>query len=559
MTASGVSVRTGAHALFEVLEQWGIDLLFTCPGSTEAAVLDASIDVPAMRMVLTTHESIAVSAADGYARVTGRPAVAYLHANVGLANGIAHLACAASTRTPMLVLNGLKSTEMQNRGGFTTSPYPAEPARQYVREARVLLETGALAEDLTRTIAATLTEPGGPAYLGLPQNLVEAPFAGPVPAMQRHHVSSRRRPDPAAVDAAAALLRAARAVTIVAGAEIANDTARRALGALAARLGAPVLIEDRRTMTAAGILGDDPAFAGVYAPEHPAVVASDVLLFAGMPSFTEFEPLRTPVVPAGATVIHLCSDAAEVAKREGVDVGLIGNAALALADLLAALGPGAATNPSHRETAVAAARTKREGHRTAMRARYGESPLHPLVACNALAECLPRDAYVVGDAVTTNGYLADAVIPGSQREFLATGGGSLGWGMGAAIGVKLAKPDATVVSVTGDGAFQFGVQALWTAALLALPIVFVVIDNESYAAVKAGIKRYRRRGGRPDGDVFPASDLPGADIAMISRGFGAYAETVASVVEIAPAIERARAFDGPSVVVIKTDVAHTGP
>ena len=129
MTAD-VSIRTGAHALFDVLEQWGIDLLFTCPGSTEAAVLDASIDIPAMRMVLTTHESIAVSAADGYARVTGRPAVAYLHANVGLANGVAHLACAASTRTPLLVLNGMKSTEMQNRGGFTTSPYPSEPVRQ---------------------------------------------------------------------------------------------------------------------------------------------------------------------------------------------------------------------------------------------------------------------------------------------------------------------------------------------------------------------------------------------------------------------------------------------
>ena len=161
--------------------------------------------------------------------------------------------------------------------------------------------------------------------------------------------------------------------------------------------------------------------------------------------------------------------------------------------------------------------------------------------------------------MTSNGYLADAIIPGSHREFISTGGGSLGWGMGAAIGVKLAKPDATVISVVGDGAFQFGVHALWTAAVLGLPIVFIVIDNESYAAVKAGIKRYRRRGGRPDGSVFPASDLPGTDIAAISRGFGAFAETVGTIAGIAPAIERARAFEGPAVVVIKTDVGHTGP
>ena len=559
MAMQDVSIRTGAHALFEVLEQWGIDLLFTCPGSTEAAVLDASIDMPAMRVILTTHESIAVSAADGYARVTGRPAVAYLHANVGLANGVAHLACATSTHTPLLVLNGMKSSEMQNRGGFTTSPYPADPVRQYVREARVLLSTDALAEDLTRTIAATLTDPAGPAYLGLPQDLVEAPFAGTVPAMERHHVSSRRRPDPQAVAAAAQLLRSARAVTIVAGAEIANEEGRRALAALAARLGAPVLIEDRRTMTAAGILGDDPAFAGVYAPDDPAVAASDVLLFAGMPSFTEFEPLRAPVVPAGKKIVHISSDAAEVAKREGVDVGLVGNATLALADLLAALGPATVRNDAHRDAAVAASRAKTDRHRAAMRARYADAPLHPLVVCNALAELLPLDAFVVGDAVTSNGYLADAVIPGSHREFLSTGGGSLGWGMGAAIGVKLAKPDATVVCAVGDGAFQFGVHALWTAALLRLPIVFIVIDNESYAAVKAGIKRYRRRGGRPDGSVFPASDLPGTDVATIARGFGAFAETVGSIAAIGPAIERARAVDGPAVLVIKTDVEHTGP
>jgi thiamine pyrophosphate-dependent acetolactate synthase large subunit-like protein len=559
MVSTSVPVRTGAHALFDVLQQWGIDLLFTCPGSTEAAVLDASIEIPAMRMVLTTHESIAVSAADGYARVSGRPAIAYLHANVGLANGVAHLACASSTHTPLLVLNGMKSSEMQNRGGFTTARYPADPVREYVREARVLLSTDALAEDLTRTITATLTEPGGPAFLGLPQDLVEAPFSGNVPAMERHRISSRRRPDPAAVEAAAQLLRSARTVTIVAGAEIANDDARGALTALATRLGAPVLIEDRRTMTASGILGDDPAFAGVYAPNHPAVIASDVLLFAGMPSFTEFEPLRAPVVPAGAKVVHLCSDPAEVAKREGVDVGLVGNAALALDDLTRALGSGTATTTAHRERAVAAERARTAEHRAALRARYDEAPMHPIVACNALDESLPRDAFIIGDAVTSNGYLADAVISGSHREFLSTGGGSLGWGMGAAIGVKLAKPEATVVAAVGDGAFQFGVQALWTAAVLRLAIIFIVIDNESYAAVKAGIKRYRRRGGRPDGDVFPTSDLPGTDIAAISRGFGAFAETVDTIAGIAPAIERARAFDGPAVIVIKTDVTHTGP
>ena len=124
--------RDGAHAIFDILRDWQIDLLFTCPGSTEAAVLDASLEYPDVRVVLTTHEAIAVSAADAYARVTGRPAIAYLHANVGLANGVAHLTCASNAHSPLVLLNGLKSTAIANRDGLTSSPFQQDYIRQLV-------------------------------------------------------------------------------------------------------------------------------------------------------------------------------------------------------------------------------------------------------------------------------------------------------------------------------------------------------------------------------------------------------------------------------------------
>jgi len=89
----------GAHAVLRVLADWGIDVVLTCPGSTEGALLDLSREYPGIRVVLATHESVAVAAADGFARACGRPAVAYLHTNVGLANGIAHLSCAQRAGT----------------------------------------------------------------------------------------------------------------------------------------------------------------------------------------------------------------------------------------------------------------------------------------------------------------------------------------------------------------------------------------------------------------------------------------------------------------------------
>jgi benzoylformate decarboxylase len=559
VAATAAPAGDGAHAIFDVLRAWGIDLLFTCPGSTEAAVLDASLDEPGIRVVLTTHESIAVAAADGFARVSGRPAVAYLHANVGLANGVAHLFCAALAHSPVVLLNGMKSTIIGNRGGFTTAPYQRDYVRQHVKLARIALRADGIADDLIRALNAATAEPAGPVYLGLPQDLVEAPLAVLGPDPERRHLASRRRPDPDAVARAAELLRSARAVTIVAGSELAfTPGARTALDELAERLDAPVLIEDRRTLSAAGVTGDHSAFAGSYAPANPAAANADVLVFAGTGSLVEFEPPRGPAQPVAARIVHLCSDPAEIAKVNPVDVGIAANPELGLRDLLAALGAtSSASRRRHRDDAVAAHRTTTAARRTALRARYGETPIHPLVLMELLDEVLPRDCFVVNDAVTSGAYLIEGVVPGSAREHLTTSGGSLGWGMGGAIGVQLARPEARVVCVIGDGVFQFGIQALFTAAQLRLPLLFVVVDNVSYAAVRAALKRFRRNG-RPA--PYPASDLAGPDIAAIAHGFGAAAETVDCIPDLRGALERALAVtDRPSVVVVKTDPEHTGP
>jgi benzoylformate decarboxylase len=397
--------RDGAHAIFEVLRDWNVDLVFTCPGSTEAAVLDVSLEYAEMRLVLTTHESIAVAAADGFARVSGRPAVAYLHANVGLANGIAHLACALTTQSPVVILNGLKSTRMANRGGYTTSPFQMDHVRQYVRSARITMRSEAIAEDLTRALQAATTDPGGPVYLGLAQDLVEEARDVTVRQVAQYRFSSRRRPDPSALAAAARILESGETVTIVAGSEIARGDARRALLDLADRLDAPVLIEDRRTLASAGVTGDCESFAGTYAPDHPAIVSSDVVLFAGMASFMEFEPHPVSVLPARVKAIHLYNDPTEIAKLERADVGLVGDVTLALDDLLAAVDASSSSRRrAHRVSAVSAFHATHEERRNAARARYGEQPIHPAVLCYALHDVLPADCFIVGDAVTSNGY-----------------------------------------------------------------------------------------------------------------------------------------------------------
>ncbi len=545
----------GARAILDTLRDAGVDLIFTCPGSTEAAILDASSEYERPRTILTTHESIAVAAADGYARATGKPTVAYLHANVGLANGIAHLHCAQLANSPVVILNGTKSTVIANRGGFTTAPYPAEYVRQHVKSDRIALRSDALAEEVSRALRIASTEPAGPVYLGLPQDLVETDAAVPVRVAQSFP-QPIARPSAEATAAAAALFAHAKRLVFVAGSELARNKASDAFIALADRLDAVVLLEDRRTIADSGVPASAPRYAGTYAPEHPAIAACDVLFFAGMPSPMEFEPSKKALVPTAA-IVHASTDALAIGKVVPVDVGLVGSTAAMLADLSAALADVAvnADRAAFRNEAVAAHTERSRAART--RARKGEN-VEPIVVSAlmaVLAEELPDDCIIVGDPVTSGAELIETVIGDSNRAYHTTSGGSLGWGMAAAIGFALAEPQKRIVSVIGDGVFQFGIQTLWTAASLGLPITFVVVNNASYAAVRAAIKRYRRSSAGP----FPASDIAGIDIAMVARGFGALAFSVKNLRELPAALAAAGTHAGPCVIDVHTDSNDTGP
>jgi benzoylformate decarboxylase len=492
--------------------------------------------------------------------VNGRPAVAYLHTNVGLANGIAHLSCAQRAGTPLVILNGMKSTVIANRDGFTTVPHPTDYVRQHVVFERIALRADGLADDLMRTLKAVRSEPAGPVYLGLPQDLIEAEGIVNVADPARHAVDARRRPDPESVAAAARALAAGRAVTIVVGGnEVARSGAHDALVALADRLDAAVVLEDRRTIetiVAGGV--DASRFAGFYDPRNPAIAEADVILFAGMPAFMEFDVPRGPAVPSEATIVHLHSDPAQIAKVAPADIALVGNARLALSDVADALPAqlDGTSRAAFRARAIAAYRESDVVRRARAHGRANETPIAVDALCAALHDLLARDAIVVADAVTSSLDLLELTLAGSERTCYTTAGGSLGWAMGGAVGVALGTPGRRIYSVIGDGVFQFGLQALFTAAQLALPITTIVIDNRSYGAVKAAVKRYRG-GALPESWV--ASDLSGIDIATIARGFGAFATTVSELRELEAALGEADAQPGPSVVVVRTDPHHTGP
>ncbi|MBO0828062.1 MAG: thiamine pyrophosphate-binding protein [Streptosporangiales bacterium] len=539
--------RSAAHVVLDVLASWGVRDVFTCPGSTEAPFLDASLDRPDLNVWLTPHELTAVTMADGYARFAGgTPGVAYLHTNVGLANGLGGVYAAQLAHSPVVVLNGLKARSIQSKRGFTAPPDVGAAVAPYARWRWQSLRTEEVATDLTRALQVATTEPGGPVWLGLPEDLLARPATEVTTPSHRSRAVSAVRPDAEAVATAATLLARARKPLLVAGADVARHGACAQLVRLAERLGAVVVHEDRRAFERSAFPTDHTAYAGFYASGHPAVRDADLVAFLGGRCFHEFEEGSIAPPADDALVIHSNADPVELGKAYGADVALSGDHRALLTDLLAALDGNESTTdwpPS-------------ESLRPPLREHAsGQLTVHE--ALDVLATHVDDRTRIVADATTSNAALFERIPQAVPDQVVTTSCGALGWGTGAALGVQVARPQDRVVSVTGDGSLQFGVHALWVAARRRLPVTFVVLNNESYAAVAAALRRYDRHAARSE--TYPGKDIAGADLATVAEGFGVHGVRVHEIGGLRKALADALADDRPRLVEVMTDPADLGP
>lgn len=536
--------RPAVEALLDVIRDWGVDRLFTCPGSTEAAVLDALVVRKDVELVLTTHEGVAVSMADGLARVTRRPAVAYLHANVGLTNGLSNLYAAQLAHSPVVVLNGVKASSIQAREGFTTARRMRDLVHQYVKSDWQSLTTGAIPEDVNRAFRTALGEPAGPVWVALAQDLLESTAEVSVPDVASFRFDTRTAPSAGAVRAAAALLAAAERPVLVAGSEVGRASALGRLVTLSERLGAPVLHEDRRGFERPGFPTDHPHFRGQYEVGHPLVQGADLLVFLGARLFNEFEPARVPPLPAGVPIVHSHTDPRQVGMTYGVDAALVGDQALVLEALSAAL-------PTVPPRVVPAAVP------TPPRAPSGPGgPLRAVDVVDVVTESL-HGAAIVGDATTAGGILQQRAHQHTEDDYFVSSSGSLGWGMGAALGIATGMPHRRVAAVLGDGVFQFGIPALWSAARSGLPVTYVVMNNQSYAAVGAALRRFG--GEAVERQHYPGVDIAGPRIADVSTAFGVPGRRVDTLADLRECLEASKTVEHPTLVEVMTDPAEFGP
>lgn len=557
--APSVSARlSGSVQLLDLLKDWGVEYVFTCPGSTEGAFLTAAANRSSPKVMLTTHESIAVSMADGFSRVTGAPAVAYLHTNVGLTNGLSHLYAAQLAHSSVIVLNGLKSTKIQNRGGFTTSSHIRDFVRQYVKWDWQVLSADAVLEDVNRAIKVSTTEPQGPTWVGLSQDLMESTVTRTMPDYKRSRVSGIVRPADNELEAAAQMLALGKRVLIVAGAEVKRSEDEKGIELLAELLNAPVVDEDRRTAERSAFNTKHSSYGGRYSVSRASIQNADVVFLVSARSFIEFEPTSPPDIPQNASVIHLYPDPLEIAKTFGVDVPLVGSVATTVGrinELLRARASGPEGDPRY----LHEVRAEQEKI-TATSLECKDSPGNVLSitsVMNGLIDAIPEGNTIVADSITSNSALFLATEQMRDTKVIASASGSLGWGFGAALGIQLGEPGRRVLAVLGDGGLQFGIQGLWTAARYRIPVVFLVINNQSYAAIGAAVQRFK-------GSLSPKEraefvDLRGPNLAAVAQGFGLSSHRATTLEAVQSALADAYQREEPCLIEVITDPEALGP
>ena len=514
----------GAQALIRTLVEHGVDTCFMNPGTSEMHFVAALDDVTAMHGVLALFEGVATGAADGYARMTGRPAATLLHLGPGLGNGLANLHNARRARSP--VVNIVGDHAVSHR------PYDAQlqsdigtVARNVSTFVRTSEKTAGLGADASAAVAAAVGPPGSVATLILPAD-VSWSEGGVVTAPSEPGPGSPARggsaPDEARLAAAAGALRSGQPAAVLIGGRACRGPALDQAADIAASCGAVLLAETFPSRLERGA-GRPAVERLAYLSEFVALqlegVRHLVLVDAAAPvSFFAYPGKPSDLVPPGCTVYTVAGAADDV-----------GAALAALAE-----GVGAPVG-------------------SAPRVRVGtpEPPTGPLTSssvCQALGALLPEGA-IVSDEGNTSGLFAPGTTAGSPpHDWLCLSGGAIGQGLPVAVGAAVAAPDRRVVALESDGSALYTLQAWWTMARRGLDVTTVLLNNGSYAVLNMELDRVGV--GEPGPRARDMLDLgrPAIDFVHLARGLGLHAARAETAETFTEELARALSTPGPSVV-----------
>lgn len=515
---------SGATAAIRSLIAHGIDTVFGLPGGQLDHLFDALYHHrDRLRLIPSRHEQGAAYMAFGYARSTGRPSVYTVVPGPGVLNTAAALCTAYACNAPVLCLSGQIPSDAIGKGFGELHELPDQlgTLRLLTKSALRIDTPAATPRMMARAFESLLSGRPRPVAVEMAPDVMAREEDVPELAPQRIAIAA---PDPAQIEAAAALIATARAPMIYVGGGAIGATA--AVRALAELIEAPVV----SFRSGRGIMPDEHPLGFTLPAGHRLWPKVDVLIGIGS---RMVEPLRHWGVDQDLKVVRIDIDPEEVARAGEPTVGIVSDAAATLAALLPVIEKRLLRRSSRRpELAAVKAAVARDIERVQPQLQY----------LNAIRQVLPRDGFFC-DEITQCGFASWYAFPVSRpREHINCGyQGTLGYGYATALGVKVAHPERAVVSIAGDGGFMFNLPEIATAVQYGIDLKTVVFNSGSYANVQRQQREWF------DNRLI-ASDLRNPDFVKLAEAFGAAGYRARSPEELRSALERSLGEKGPAII-----------
>jgi thiamine pyrophosphate-dependent acetolactate synthase large subunit-like protein len=493
------------QAILDLIRAHGLTTWFGNPGSSELTLLQ---DFPAdFRYFLGLQEMVPVGMADGYAQLTGRPALVNLHTAPGTGNAMGAIYNASWNKTPLIITAGNQRRAMQNQQCLLTNVDATLLPRPFVKWSGEPAKASEVPAVLAHAIHIAQTPPTGPVFVSLPMDDMEVVLSDE-DVRECEVIRGRTVTQGGGIssDLAASIasrLNAATSPALVVGGDVERSGAREIVVALAERMAAAVYTAPLPGLS--GFPENHPLYQGVLPAGagwiSEALTGHDLVLVLGAPVFRYYPYIPGPYLPEGTELIHVTSDPDEAA-RAPVGDAVVADVLSAAQSLLSHIGPTNRTAPPVRPP---------------LSADPADAPLAPSEMFAALDRVAPGNTVWVTEAGSHESPMGEYIRPGAPFSRLSAAGGGLGFGLPAAVGAQIATPDRPVVLLIGDGSVQYAVTALWTAAHYRIPITVVVVSNSEYGILKQFGEIEHTPG-------IPGLDIPGLDIVAIASGYGVHSE-----------------------------------
>jgi|UniRef100_A0A7C5ANU0 acetolactate synthase-1/2/3 large subunit len=534
---------TGAQIILECLKREGVKHIFGYPGGAVIDIYDELTRTPEIKHYLVRHEQAAVHAADGYARASDKVGVALVTSGPGATNTVTGIASAYMDSIPIVVFTGQVPTHLIGNDAFQEVDIVGI-TRPCTKHNYLVTDIRQLARTIHEAFYIARSGRPGPVLVDLPKNIQQASIVPEFPTeIKIKSYNPTIQANPRQVKRALDLILEAKQPVLYTGGGIIHANASQELLKFAEALQIPVT---STLMGLGGFPGIHPLWMGMLGMHgtycaNMAVANSDVLIAIGA-RFDDRVTGRLDAFAPNAKIIHIDIDPSSISKNVVVHIPIVGdckNALHQLNNLIQKLPP----RDWAQERQEWLARIKEWDRKHPLKYKKSKDVIKPQFVVEKLWEITGGDAYITTEVGQNQMWAAQFFKFKEARHFMTSGGlGAMGYGFPAAMGVQVAKPDATVIDIAGDGSILMNIQELTTVVENNLPVKIAILNNAYLGMVRQWQQlMYERRYSQTDLSAQP-------DFVKLAEAFGAVGLRATKPEEVEPVIRKAMEIKRPVVM-----------